>query len=387
MEASIFVSGMFHLPLVCEAVAHSGFEAVIHSSYPGLKLKDRLPESCVINSYPKKEIIGRFPEIFFRDKPLSLSRLFQHDTKNAVDSLESDIAVGWAGHSLGLVNTCNKKGIPVILERGSTHISWQRDCLLKAYDAAGVQPNLKMIPSQAYIENELLEYERASIIHVPSELCAKTFEHFSDNNIRKKLRITRYGFNIPSFETNQQNCSTGVPIRIGFAGTLSVRKGFFDYCWLANNTDQRLAEFAAIGNHDADTKTILKLYRPPFTPKPSLPKPALFETLSNWDILILPSYEEGLSMVIPEAMSQNTIVIGSDVSGATEYIRHGKNGFIFEHGNRQQLKDLLHEIIHKPELIVDIKQQLKENNHTSVNKMQYLDQFANSIQQLLGSRR
>lgn len=386
MEAAIFIGGMFHLPLVCEALAHSGLDVVVHTSYPGFKLKGRLPGPCAINSYPKKEIIGRIPEIFFRDKPLTLSRIFQHDTRHAVENLESDIAIGWAGHSLGLINACNNKGIPVILERGSTHISWQRNCLLKAYDAAGIEPNSRLIPSQAYIDNELMEYEHASIIHVPSEFCAQSFEPFSDTSIREKLRITRYGFNIPSLGVADTNDAPGKIINIGFAGTLSVRKGFFDYCWLANHIDQRCAKFEAVGNYDADTKTILDLYRPQFTPKPSQPKSTLFETLARWDILVLPSYEEGLSMIIPEAMAQNTIVIGSDVSGASEYIRHGENGFIFEHGNRQQLREILDDLIHKPELIIDIHQRLKENNLTTDNKIQYLDQFADSIKTLLGSR-
>jgi len=386
MEATIFVSGMFHLPLVCQALGQNGLSSVVHSSYPSFKLRQRLPPGVHTHSHPGKEMLSRLPGFFFRDKPLALSRAFQHDIRKAVNRLETDIVIGWAGHSEHLVKTCNIKNIPVILERGSTHIAWQRECLLKAYDAAGMKPNMRLVPSQAYIENEMAEYENASAIHVPSEFCAKSFEPFADPGVLEKIRITRYGFSIPKLAAADQYHHPGERLQIGFAGTLSVRKGFFDFCWLAANTDHRKAVFESVGHEDNDTKAILQIYQPPFTPHPSVPKEALFEVLARWDIMILPSYEEGLSMIIPEAMSQNTVVIASDVSGASEYIKHGVNGFIFEHGNRQQLTDIIDRLISEPEMIVDIQQALNENNSKIDHKAIYFRQYGETLMELLKNR-
>ena len=385
MDASIFISGLFHLPIVCKALTNAGLSPVIHSSYPKFRLKKRLTQNCEINSYPRKEVLARLPNIFFKDKPLALSHIFQRNTKKSIERLDSALAIGWAGHSLDLLVASEAKNIPVILERGSTHIIWQRDRLLEAYDAAGIRPNMKLIPTEAYIEAEMLEYEKASLIHVPSQFCADSFAPYLDKKAQRKIRITRYGFDLPSPTHPRQTAIKNRPLKIGFAGTLSVRKGFFDYCWLANEIDAKQATFEAVGRQDEDSKTILKLYKAPFIPESSISRIGLLDRLSEWDILILPSFEEGLAMIIPEALSQNTVVIASDVSGASEYIENGKTGFIFEHGNRQELKEIVSQLVDSPEKVVDIQQGLLENNRQESDAQHYLDTYADSIRELLGS--
>ena len=244
---------------------------------------------------------------------------------------------------------------------------------------------MKLIPTEAYIEAEMLEYEKASLIHVPSQFCADSFAPYLDKKAQRKIRITRYGFDLPSPTHPRQTAIKNRRLKIGFAGTLSVRKGFFDYCWLANEIDAKQATFEAVGRQDEDSKTILKLYKAPITPEPSISRTGLLDRLSEWDILILPSFEEGLAMIIPEALSQNTVVIASDVSGASEYIENGKTGFIFEHGNRQELKEIVAQLIDSPEKVVDIQQGLLEKNLQESDAQSYLDTYADSIRDLLGS--
>lgn len=385
MEASVFISGLFHLPIVCEALSNVGLSPIIHSSYPKFRLKKRLIRDCQINSYPRKEVLSKLPNMLFKDKALALSHIFQRDTKKSIDRLDSALAIGWAGHSLTLLAASEIKNIPVILERGSTHIAWQRDKLLEAYDAAGIRPSMKLIPSEAYIESEMLEYEKASLIHVPSQFCADSFAPFMGEKAQSKIRITRYGFDLPTPRYSRQTEIKGRPLKIGFAGTLSVRKGFFDYCWLANEINIKQAMFEAVGRQDEDSKTILKLYNPPIIPEPSVSRTVLLDRLSQWDILILPSYEEGLAMIIPEALSQNTVVIASDVSGASEYIENGKSGFIFEHGKKHELKEIVEQLIETPEKVVDIQRSLRENNQQRFDAQHYLNKYADSIRELLGS--
>ena len=385
MEASVFISGLFHLPIVCEALSNVGLSPIIHSSYPKFRLKKRLIGNCQINSYPRKEVLSKLPNMLFKDKALALSHIFQRDTKKSIDRLDSALAIGWAGHSLTLLAASEIKNIPVILERGSTHIAWQRDKLLEAYDAAGIRPSMKLIPSEAYIESEMLEYEKASLIHVPSQFCADSFAPFMGEKAQSKIRITRYGFDLPTPRYSRQTEIKGRPLKIGFAGTLSVRKGFFDYCWLANEINIKQAMFEAVGRQDEDSKTILKLYNPPIIPEPSVSRTVLLDRLSQWDILILPSYEEGLAMIIPEALSQNTVVIASDVSGASEYIENGKSGFIFEHGKKHELKEIVEQLIETPEKVVDIQRSLRENNQQRFDAQHYLNKYADSIRELLGS--
>ena len=62
--------------------------------------------------------------------------------------------------------------------------------------------------------------------------------------------------------------------------------------------------------------------------------------LYEWsDILLLPSYWEGLPLTIIEAMRLATVVIASDVGGITEAVRHPEVGLIIPNTNKQQFVD------------------------------------------------
>jgi glycosyltransferase involved in cell wall biosynthesis len=57
------------------------------------------------------------------------------------------------------------------------------------------------------------------------------------------------------------------------------------------------------------------------------------------DILVLPSYNEAIGLVIPEAMACGLPVIVSDSAGASTYVENEKNGYIFETFNYKDLAD------------------------------------------------
>ncbi len=50
----------------------------------------------------------------------------------------------------------------------------------------------------------------------------------------------------------------------------------------------------------------------------------------NEDLIVLPSYNEAIGMVIPEAMACGLPAIVSDTAGAKTYVEHGKNGYVFK---------------------------------------------------------
>ena len=68
------------------------------------------------------------------------------------------------------------------------------------------------------------------------------------------------------------------------------------------------------------------------------------------DVLVLPSYNEAIGMVVPEAMSSGIPTITSDTVGANVYVLPGKNGLIFETGNVKALKAALQEYVESPSL-------------------------------------
>ncbi|GAB4031193.1 glycosyltransferase family 4 protein [Spirosoma jeollabukense] len=60
--------------------------------------------------------------------------------------------------------------------------------------------------------------------------------------------------------------------------------------------------------------------------------------LSDCDVLILPSYNEGLPIAILEAMSYGKAIIATNVGGIPEVVKEGSNGFLIEPGDKLALK-------------------------------------------------
>lgn len=65
------------------------------------------------------------------------------------------------------------------------------------------------------------------------------------------------------------------------------------------------------------------------------------EVLANSDYLILPSFHEGLSYAVLEAMASECIVIANDIDGIRNIIEDGVNGFLVENNAVEKYFDLV----------------------------------------------
>ena len=74
------------------------------------------------------------------------------------------------------------------------------------------------------------------------------------------------------------------------------------------------------------------------------------EVLSSFDVFLLTSFTEGTSMALLEAIAAGCIPVVSRVGGNLKIISHGKNGFLFDVNDLDELCQCLEEIAKKPEL-------------------------------------
>lgn len=81
-----------------------------------------------------------------------------------------------------------------------------------------------------------------------------------------------------------------------------------------------------------------------------LPLEAMPDLYRSHDVLILPSYNEALGLVVPEAMACGIPTITSDTVGANVYVVPNETGLVFETGNVQELMVALRKYIDMPEV-------------------------------------
>lgn len=76
----------------------------------------------------------------------------------------------------------------------------------------------------------------------------------------------------------------------------------------------------------------------------------LIKQYRNANIFILPSYAEGLPLVVLEAMANKCAVIATKVSGIPEVVIHERTGLLIKPGSKQELKKAILRYINDPSL-------------------------------------
>jgi glycosyltransferase involved in cell wall biosynthesis len=96
------------------------------------------------------------------------------------------------------------------------------------------------------------------------------------------------------------------------------------------------------------------------------------------DILILPSFNEAIGMVVPEAMACGLPAIISDTCGAKTYIQDGENGFIFK---TYDYKDLAEKIL----LLSDnnLRKKFSENAEKNIKDNFDVDVIAEKLNKII----
>ncbi len=102
--------------------------------------------------------------------------------------------------------------------------------------------------------------------------------------------------------------------------------------------------------------------------------------LSAFDIFVLPSVKEGFPWALIEAMSAKLPVIATNVGAVPEIIENGKNGFMVEPGNSDQIAEKIKTILADDRLRLELGIQA----HQTVLFKFPLDKMARQIEDLLG---
>ena len=88
------------------------------------------------------------------------------------------------------------------------------------------------------------------------------------------------------------------------------------------------------------------------------------EDMGTWfasaNLLIHPSYKEGLGSVILEAMAAGLPVIASNTGGIPDIIENEKTGLLIEPGNAQELADAIERLANDQKLREQLQAEAKE---------------------------
>jgi glycosyltransferase involved in cell wall biosynthesis len=252
------------------------------------------------------------------------------------------ILIALSGSGLHAGRKAQQLGGIHICDRGSSHIRVQERLLTEEYMRYG---NRWRGIDPRSITKEEAEYEQADWISIPSQFCYDSFVE-QGISVAKLLKIP-YGSRLERFYPDVGPSSNGDEFRILFVGAAGPRKGFIDLLAAFERLRHPRKQLVLIGSLAPEVEAILaRVDQSRITVVGSVPNAQLRQHYSQASVFVLPSIEEGLAMVIGEAMACGCPVVATTNTGASELITDGVEGFIVP--------------IRSPELIADRLQQLAD---------------------------
>jgi starch synthase len=225
-----------------------------------------------------------------------------------------------SGFATSTLCSASERGLTVFCDRGSWHILEQKHILDEEADMIGV-PQERFDPF--IVERELREYEIADKIIVPSEAARQSF-------LRQGIDASRvvkipYGVDISQFSSPIEERRPGAIVSVA---TISLRKGHHHLLQAFQLLRTRNATLTLVGAISAGYGRYLNLDQPAVRITGPVSRSRVIRELQQASIFVLASIEEGLALVIAQAMACGLPVISTEAAGASELITDGVEGII-----------------------------------------------------------
>ncbi|WP_417250393.1 glycosyltransferase [Celeribacter sp.] len=195
--------------------------------------------------------------------------------------------------------------------------------------------------------------KRAAFVSCISHFCRSQAMYFSDPKAWEKLKIVHCGVT-PDLYGRADD--TARPVRVVFVGRLDPVKGVP----LLIDAFERVAarhadvELCIVGDGPARVDCEVKVARAGLSERVTFKgyqtSEAVAEILGQSDVLVLPSFAEGVPVVLMEAMATGLPVIASQVAGVGELIEDGVSGFTIPAGDLDTLTARLERLLSDADL-------------------------------------
>ena len=234
-----------------------------------------------------------------------------------------------SGFATSTLSSASERGLTVFCDRGSWHILEQKLVLDDEADKIGL-PREHFDPF--IIDRELREYEIADKIIVPSEGARRSF-------LRRGIDASRvvkvpYGVDVSQFSTPTEERRPGAIVSVA---TIGLRKGHHNLLQAFQMLRTRNATLTLVGPISARYGRYLNLDQPTVRMTGSVSRSMVIRELQQASIFVLASIEEGLALVIAQAMACGLPVICTEATGACELITDGVEGIIVPGSSAENL--------------------------------------------------
>lgn len=306
LKVAIATAGRFHVLDLARELSQLGHDVKFYSYVPKSRaLSFGLPEKCHVNLFPWLALFALWQTRYSNFLP-GLCEYLSHKALNRAVILAlqpCDVFIFMSGVYLEAAEHARAKyGAKLVVVRGSKHII-EQDILLKALDGA-------VRPTEVVIQRELDGYRIADMIDIPSSHVKRSFD--SHKEVGSKTTLNPYGVETSLFPTQSEREWSG-QFRVAFVGTWCLRKGCDVLVEAIKRVDEiQLIHIGPIGDYAFPSSLAnVKHYD-------KVDQKDLWKHYHSVDCLVLPSREEGLAMVLAQALASGLPIICTGDTGGID---------------------------------------------------------------------
>lgn len=233
-----------------------------------------------------------------------------------------------------------------------------------------------------YEEYDNLNAMRKIFICAVSERAKRNFEVYYPNRVDK---ILSYGI---SDEAKKRQATKNFDSKIVFAiigglVKLKAQDVFAEAVKLLPNEKKNKAEFWIIGAsaNDAYYKIVKRMAEntPQIKLKGLMSREEIREAYCQIDVVVCPSLDDSMPIVVTEGMMYEKICIISDKVGHTQYITDGVNGFICKAGDAKSLSEKIKVVIENFSALGNLRAAARQTYEKNFS----MNSFADRLKEIL----
>jgi glycosyltransferase involved in cell wall biosynthesis len=292
---------------------------------------------------------------------------------------QAKIFIGWSGMSLHSIKRAKELGMVTIVERGSSHIQYQNEILREEYKRFNIDFSI----DPRVIDKEVKEYEMADYISIPSTFVRNSFLEYGVSE--SKLIQNVYGAS-SYFQPHPKIMDGNSVFRILYVGGITIQKGLVYFFEAIDQLNIPLSNFEVwlIGALTDEMKPTFEKYkRANWKYFGHINHYELAKFMSQCDVAVQPSLQEGLSMVIPQMLASGIPVIASTNTGGEDIIQHGKTGFIVPIRSSTSIKQKIELLYNNPMQLAQMKADVHLFSKESFSWENYGDKYVKFIHSLI----
>ena len=258
--------------------------------------------------------------------------------------LRSDVLIGFDTSSWLMAERASELGRKFILDRSIGHPLCFDRVLQTLRQQFPEWVDEVPLRHPELLRAEAVEHREADRIVVPSSFVRGTL--IEQGIPAEKITVIPFGVDLGEFRVGARYNGSR-PLRFVFLGSIGARKGapLLLQAWRALAPTN--AELWLVGSvSERHARLIPSL--PGLRLIGKLPHRELPAMLAECDVLVFPSYFEGLAQVQLEAMAAGLPIIGTEASGAADLITDGEEGYLIPVGDVDALCAALQRFIDTP---------------------------------------